>query len=101
MPAREPDAMELDDEVSTPTGKAARDDLFTAATKNNYKFWCFIKGDSTVFRIKASAENDGYDLKEMVREKKNRYLGRVDASDLVVSKVNAFFPPLLHLIYSF
>jgi hypothetical protein len=54
---------------------------------------------STVFQIKASANTNVNDLKELVWEKKKNRLSGIDLSDLLLSKVSplSWCPPTLSL----
>jgi Crinkler effector protein N-terminal domain len=55
--------------------------------EDNYRIWCLVEGESTMFPVIASRTIPIADLKKLIKEKKNRALNDVAAKDLRLWRV--------------
>ena len=64
----------------------------TTSLDNTFRvLLCLIEGDSTVFQVKATANENVLDLKKLIHQEKDKGILRsVNASDLVLWKVRTF-----------
>jgi len=65
---------------------------------SEFRISCLIQGDSEVFKVKASVDNDVMDLKALVqKQRKYGALRKVDPAELRFWKVSIFYKLILQL----